>query len=108
MIAISNFIIKVEKKFVALLALVITLLALLNVVTRAFNKALFWVDELLIYAMVWMVLIGSSVMVRENRNFHHLFYRIARSSPSNAVCLHSRYRRLRFRSRLDAAVLELV
>ena len=74
MIAVSNFVIKVEKKFVAFLALVITLLALLNVVTRAFDKALFWVDELLIYTMVWMVLIGSSVMVREKTGIATTFF----------------------------------
>lgn len=74
MIAVSNFVISFEKKFVAFLALVITLLALLNVVTRAFNKALFWVDELLIYTMVWMVLIGLSVIVREKSGIATTFF----------------------------------
>jgi TRAP-type C4-dicarboxylate transport system permease small subunit len=40
------------------------LLILLNIVTRSAGKALFWVDELAVYTMIWMVLIGSSVMVR--------------------------------------------
>ena len=72
--ALSNTIIKFERKFVAFLALVITLLALLNVVTRALHSALFWVDELLIYTMVWMVLIGSSVMVRNKSGIATTFF----------------------------------
>ena len=73
-IALSNIIIQFEKKFIAFLALVITLLALLNVVTRAFDNALFWIDELLIYTMVWMVLIGSSVIVREKSGIATTFF----------------------------------
>lgn len=44
----------------ALLALMITLLILLNVVTRYLGAALFWVDELAIYAMIWMTFLGAS------------------------------------------------
>lgn len=44
----------------ALLAVCITLLILLNIVTRYFGAALFWVDELAIYAMVWMTFLGAS------------------------------------------------
>ena len=40
------------------------LLILLNIATRSVGKALFWVDELAVYTMIWMVLNGSSVMVR--------------------------------------------
>ncbi len=50
-----------------LLAL-ITSLILLNVTTRSFNLALFWVDELAVYMMIWMVLIGTSVLLRERRH----------------------------------------
>ncbi len=64
-IALSNAIVRAEKYVITALASVVTLLILLNVATRAGNVALFWVDELAIYAMVWMVLIGASVMVRE-------------------------------------------
>ena len=49
----------------AALAAAITLLILLNIITRANHVALFWVDELAIYAMVWMALVGASAMVRE-------------------------------------------
>ena len=44
----------------AFMAAAVTLLILLNVVTRYFGAALFWVDELAIYAMVWMAFLGAS------------------------------------------------
>ncbi|HUF73190.1 MAG TPA: TRAP transporter small permease subunit [Gammaproteobacteria bacterium] len=39
-------------------------LILLNIVTRELQAALFWVDELAIYTMVWMAFVGASAMVR--------------------------------------------
>jgi len=56
---------RLEKGLVTILAAVLLLLVLLNIVTREFGAALFWVDELAIYTMVWMALIGASVMVRQ-------------------------------------------
>ncbi len=47
-----------------ILAASVTGLILLNVVTRSLDYALYWVDELAIYAMIWMVMIGASMMVR--------------------------------------------
>ncbi|MDZ7839587.1 MAG: TRAP transporter small permease subunit [Gammaproteobacteria bacterium] len=64
-IAWSDAFLRVERRLLAVLVAAVTGLVLLNVVTRAFNMALFWVDELAIYTMVWMVLIGVSTMVRE-------------------------------------------
>ena len=61
---LSNAILALEKRLITLLAAILVLLILLNVVTRSAGKALFWVDELAVYTMVWMVLIGASVMVR--------------------------------------------
>lgn len=61
---ISNAILRVEKLLITLLAAVLVLLILLNVVTRAAGEAIFWVDELAIYTMVWMALIGASAMLR--------------------------------------------
>ena len=46
------------------LAAAVTGLILLNVVTRSVDYALYWVDELAIYAMIWMVMIGASMIVR--------------------------------------------
>ena len=51
---------RIELWAAALLALVVTLLILLNVVTRTMGAALFWVDELAIYAMAWMTFLGAS------------------------------------------------
>jgi TRAP-type C4-dicarboxylate transport system permease small subunit len=47
----------------ALLAISVSLLILLNVITRSLGMALFWVDELAIYAMVWMTFLGASAAI---------------------------------------------
>jgi TRAP-type C4-dicarboxylate transport system permease small subunit len=46
------------------LSAALTCLIVLNIVTRALGSAIFWVDELAIYVMIWMAFIGASVMVR--------------------------------------------
>ena len=51
---------RVELSLAAFLAVSITVLILLNVVTRTIGAALFWVDELAIYAMAWMAFLGAS------------------------------------------------
>ena len=51
---------RVELFAAATLAVAVTLLVLLNVVTRTTGNALFWVDELAIYAMAWMTFLGAS------------------------------------------------
>ena len=51
---------RIELTCAALLAVCVTGLSLLNVVTRTAGNALFWVDELAIYAMVWMTFLGAS------------------------------------------------
>ena len=50
----------IELRAAAFLALCVTVLILLNVATRNLGQALFWVDELAIYAMVWMTFLGAS------------------------------------------------
>ena len=52
-----------ELALAACLAVSITALILLNVVTRSLGAALFWVDELAIYAMAWMAFLGASAAV---------------------------------------------
>ncbi len=61
---ISNAVLRVEKFLIILLAAALVLLILLNIVTRAAGAAIFWVDELAIYTMIWMALIGASAMLR--------------------------------------------
>jgi TRAP-type C4-dicarboxylate transport system permease small subunit len=51
---------RVELWCAAVLAVAVTLLVLLNVVTRTAGHALFWVDELAIYTMAWMTFLGAS------------------------------------------------
>lgn len=54
---------RVEMSAAAVLAVGVTLLILLNVVTRSLNNALFWVDEAAIYTMVWMTFLGASAAI---------------------------------------------
>ncbi len=61
---LSNGVLSVEKKLISLLAGILVLLILLNIATRAAGAAIFWVDELAIYTMIWMALIGASAMIR--------------------------------------------
>lgn len=46
------------------LVAITTALILLNVLTRALQMALFWVDELAVYCMVWAALLGAATTVR--------------------------------------------
>lgn len=54
---------RVEAVFAGLLAAAVAGLILLNVATRTAGAALFWVDELAIYAMVWMAFMGMSITI---------------------------------------------
>ncbi|MDX1563531.1 MAG: TRAP transporter small permease, partial [Gammaproteobacteria bacterium] len=56
---VSNAILGVEKRLMMLLAAALVLLILLNIVTRSAGAAIFWVDELAVYTMVWTALIGA-------------------------------------------------
>lgn len=58
---------RVEMTAAALLAVGVTLLILLNVVTRSLNNALFWVDEAAIYTMVWMTFLGASAAIQSRQ-----------------------------------------
>lgn len=51
---------RVEMTLAVMLAVSITVLILLNVVTRSAGAALYWVDELAIYAMAWMTFLSAS------------------------------------------------
>jgi TRAP-type C4-dicarboxylate transport system permease small subunit len=68
LVSLSNKLVRVERIACAVLAAALTGLILLNVSTRAFNLALFWVDELAVYSMIWMALIGASMLLRERRH----------------------------------------
>jgi TRAP-type C4-dicarboxylate transport system permease small subunit len=61
---LSDAVLSLEKWVITLLAALLAALILLNIVTRASGSPLFWGDELAIYTMIWMTLIGASAMVR--------------------------------------------
>lgn len=54
---------RVEIFLAAILAGVVTLLILLNVVTRSLRMAIYWVDEAAIYAMVVMTFLAASAAI---------------------------------------------
>ena len=64
---ISAQIVKIEKWALIILATAVTGLILLNVVTRSLSYAIFWIDELAIYAMIWLVMIGASTKIRARK-----------------------------------------
>lgn len=59
---------RIELALAAALAVSITCLILLNVVTRSIGAALYWVDELAIYAMAWMTFLGASAALHFGQN----------------------------------------
>ncbi len=61
---VSSATLRIEKYLLIALSGSVTGLILLNVVTRSLNKSVFWVDELAIYAMIWMMMVGASVIIR--------------------------------------------
>lgn len=58
---LNSLVAQFETLLGALLAFSITILILLNVITRSIGNSLFWVDEAAISAMVWMGFLGASV-----------------------------------------------
>ena len=56
---------RVEIALASFCAVLVTVLILLNVVTRAFNASIYWVDEAAIYAMVWMCFLAASAALHE-------------------------------------------
>ncbi len=67
-IGLSNRLARLERVACGFLAAFVTFLILFNVVTRSFDVALFWVDELAVYGMIWMALIGASMLLHERRH----------------------------------------
>ncbi|MGB3556241.1 MAG: TRAP transporter small permease subunit [Jannaschia sp.] len=65
---LSAFWARLERLVAAGLAAAVTLLILLNVVTRAFDASLFWVDEAAIYAMIWMTFLAASAAVQRRES----------------------------------------
>lgn len=60
---LSRAIARVELLLAGGLAMAVAGLILLNIATRTAGAALFWVDELAIYSMVWMAFLGASITI---------------------------------------------
>lgn len=61
---LSQGLVRIESMAAALLAAVVTVLILLNIVTRSLGSPLYWVNELAIHAMVWMTFLTTSVVLK--------------------------------------------
>jgi len=69
------------------LAVCVTALILLNIITRYFGAALFWVDELAIYTMVWMTFLGASAALHHRAAISITLVTDAVSKQVNRVLL---------------------
>ncbi len=64
---LSDKVARVEIVMAALLAGAVTCLILLNIATRSLGMAIYWVDELAIYAMVWTTFLATSVVLKQRQ-----------------------------------------
>lgn len=62
---LSDKIAQIEIAIGAVLAGAVTLMIILNIVSRTIGQALYWVDELAIYCMVWMTLITTAAILKK-------------------------------------------
>ncbi|TCK04195.1 TRAP transporter small permease [Marinobacterium mangrovicola] len=64
---ISDRLVRLEMGLAALMAAAVTLLILLNIGSRSLGMAIYWVDELAIYAMVWTTFLATSVALKRRQ-----------------------------------------
>ena len=62
--AVADGVLEWQRRAVGLLVAITVGLILLNVVTRSLQMALFWVDELAVYTMIWAFMLGAAATVR--------------------------------------------
>lgn len=65
----SGAILALERRALMVLMGLLTLLILLNVVTRYTGMPIYWVDEASVYAVVWLCFVGASAMTRLRLDF---------------------------------------
>jgi C4-dicarboxylate transporter, DctQ subunit len=58
---------RVEQVAAGSCALLITVLIVFNVVTRAMNQSVFWVDEAAVLIMVWMLFLSMAVLIKQRQ-----------------------------------------
>ena len=85
---ISAFWARIELFFAACLAFIVTVLIFLNVVTRTLGTALFWVDELAIYTMVWMTFLGASAAIHYGHSVSITFLTNNLPFPLKTIAKH--------------------
>lgn len=68
-IAASEGLLAVERSAVMALMGLLAILILLNVVTRYGGFPIYWIDEMAVYATVWLTFIGASAMTRLRLDF---------------------------------------
>lgn len=64
---ISDRLVRFEMGLAAVMAAVVTLLILLNIASRSLGMAIYWVDELAIYAMIWTTFLATSVALKRRQ-----------------------------------------
>ena len=84
--AISDRLAALERWVLIALTATLVGLILLNVVTRYFGAAIYWVDETAIYCMIWLVFIGASLTLRMRRHVRvTVFAVMVPEGPRNAM-----------------------
>ncbi len=68
-LAISAFILRIERLLIIFLMALLLALILLNVVTRYSGSSIYWVDESAVFSVVWLAFIGGSAMTRLRLDF---------------------------------------
>lgn len=65
----SDALLRVERWLLTFLMSLLTVLILINVVTRYSGMPLYWVDEASVYTVVWLTFVGASAMTRLRLDF---------------------------------------
>jgi TRAP-type C4-dicarboxylate transport system permease small subunit len=68
-LALSYGLLRIERLAIMGLMWLLTLLIMLNVVTRYSGMPIYWVDESAVYSVVWLTFIGASAMTRLRLDF---------------------------------------
>ena len=84
--AVSDGLARFERLLLTALIAILVGLIMLNVITRAFGAAIYWVDETAIYCMIWLVFIGASLTLRMRRHVRvTVFAVMVPEGPRNAM-----------------------
>lgn len=69
LLASSTALLHVERAAIMGFMMLLTVLILLNVVTRYGGRPIYWIDESAVYSIVWLTFIGASAMTRLRLDF---------------------------------------